>query len=100
MGRGALTLGTLQPLMAEALPCPPLSLTGRVPPLNSPLSLDTQTAPVDMTLWPVRAPNHNTMIDPLLGSNQTLFHELFLFLQHLLHFVGIPQRGSRGPSSA
>jgi hypothetical protein len=46
-------MGSLQPLMAEALPCPPLSLIGRVPPANSPLSLDTQSAPTELTLWPV-----------------------------------------------
>jgi hypothetical protein len=52
VGRGALTLGSLTPLMAEALPCPPLSLSGRIPPNNSPLLLDTVTAPEELTLWP------------------------------------------------
>ena len=41
VGRGAVTLWSLQPLMAEALPHPPLSLTGRIAPTNSPLQLDT-----------------------------------------------------------
>ena len=52
VGRGALTLWSLQPLMAEALPHPPLSLTGRVPPNNSALQLDTQAAPAELALWP------------------------------------------------
>ena len=52
VGRGALTLGSLTPLMAEALPCPPLSLAGRIPPNNSPLLLSTGTAPPDLSLWP------------------------------------------------
>jgi hypothetical protein len=52
VGRGALTLGSLTPLMAEALPCPPLSLSGRIPPNNTPLPLHTVTAPQDLSLWP------------------------------------------------
>lgn len=52
VGRGALTLGSLTPLMAEALPCPPLSLAGRIPPNNTPLLLSTGTAPQDLSLWP------------------------------------------------
>lgn len=52
VGRGALTLGSLTPLMAEALPCPPLSLSGRIPPNNTPLLLHTSTAPKDLSLWP------------------------------------------------
>ena len=52
VGRGALTLGSLTPLMAEALPCPPLSLSGRIPPNNTPLLLHTVTAPQDLSLWP------------------------------------------------
>lgn len=52
VGRGALALGSLTPLMAEALPCPPLSLFGRIPPNNTPLLLSTVTAPEDLSLWP------------------------------------------------
>lgn len=52
IGRGALTLGSLTPLMAEALPCPPLTLSGRIPPNNTPLLLHTATAPADLSLWP------------------------------------------------
>ena len=52
VGRGALTMGSLQPLMAEALPVPPLNLSGRVPPSNGIVHLDTATAPPELTLWP------------------------------------------------
>ena len=38
--------------MAEALPIPPLSLSGRVPPSNSITVLDTTNAHSDLTLWP------------------------------------------------
>ena len=47
-----LTMSSLEPLMAETLPIPPLSLSGRVPPNNSIVILDTSTAHADMTLWP------------------------------------------------
>lgn len=52
VGRGALTMGSLQPLMAEALPVPPLNLSGRVPPSNGLVHLDTTSAPPELTLWP------------------------------------------------
>lgn len=52
VGRGMLTIGTTEPLMAEALAIPPLSLNGRVPPTNSIVSLDLSTAHVDLKLWP------------------------------------------------
>ena len=52
VGRGMLTLGSLEPLIAEALPVPPLNLTGRVPPNNSIIHLDTASAPAELTLWP------------------------------------------------
>ena len=52
VGRGMVTMSTLEPLMAEVLPIPPLSLCGRVPPSNSIVSLDTTTAHTDLTLWP------------------------------------------------
>jgi hypothetical protein len=38
--------------MVEVLPIPPLSLSGRVPPSNSVVTLDTSSAHVDLTLWP------------------------------------------------
>ena len=47
-----LTIASLEPLMAEALPVPPLALTGRVPPANSIVALDTSAAPEELTLWP------------------------------------------------
>eukprot|EP01039_Chlorochromonas_danica_P006497 gene6497-7163_t len=43
-----LTLGTVQPLMAEALPIPALSLTGRVPPTNTLIQCE---AAQDHLLW-------------------------------------------------
>ena len=52
VGRGMVTMSTLEPLMAEVLPIPPLSLCGRVPPSNSVVTLDTTTAHADLTLWP------------------------------------------------
>lgn len=52
MGRGMLTIASLEPLMAEALPIPPLCLAGRVPPANSILQFDASTAHLDLTLWP------------------------------------------------
>jgi hypothetical protein len=52
VGRGMLTIGTMEPLMAEALPIPPLVLAGRAPPNNSLLQLDLTTAPADLKLWP------------------------------------------------
>jgi hypothetical protein len=51
-GRGMLTLASLEPFMAETLPIPPLSLSGRVPPVNSIVALDTTNAHADLTLWP------------------------------------------------
>lgn len=45
-------MASLEPLMAEVLPIPPLSLSGRVPPTNSVVSLDTSSAHSDLTLWP------------------------------------------------
>lgn len=45
-------MSTLEPLMAEVLPIPPLSLSGRVPPSNTVVTLDTSTAHADLTLWP------------------------------------------------
>lgn len=47
-----LTIASLEPLMAEALPIPPLCLSGRVPPANSILQFDASTAHGDLTLWP------------------------------------------------
>lgn len=47
-----LTLASLEPFMAETLPIPPLSLSGRVPPANSIVALDTSNAHADLTLWP------------------------------------------------
>ena len=38
--------------MAETLPIPPISLSGRVPPTNSVTHLDVSAAHVDLTLWP------------------------------------------------
>jgi hypothetical protein len=52
VGRGMLTIGTTEPLMAEALPIPPISLNGRVPPNNSVVALDLSSAHVDLKLWP------------------------------------------------
>ncbi len=41
LGRGMITMDSLEPLVAEALPIPPLSLSGRVPPNNTVVPLET-----------------------------------------------------------
>ena len=52
VGRGMLTIRTLEPLMAASLPIPPLVLSGRVAPSNSIIQLDTMSVPAELTLWP------------------------------------------------
>jgi hypothetical protein len=52
LGRGMLTFGNLQPVPAEPLPVPALCLSGRVPPTNNTLALDTTSCPADMSVWP------------------------------------------------
>jgi len=54
VGRGMLTMGTLQPLLADALPIPPLCLSGRVPPTQggATVRLDISASPEEMTMWP------------------------------------------------
>lgn len=47
-----LSLSSLDPLLAERLPIPPLVLSGRVPPTNATITLDTSTASADLMLWP------------------------------------------------
>lgn len=68
IGRGMLTLGTLDPIMAEALPIPPLSLSGRVAPSNTIMTLDTSINS-DLTQWPEF---HNGVAAALrIGSSST-----------------------------
>ena len=50
VGRGMLTLETWLPLLAETLPVPELVLSGRCPPSNASMALDTATAIPDLTL--------------------------------------------------
>lgn len=52
IGRGMLTIGSLQPIPAEPLPIPDLCLKGRVPPTNATISLDLSECPTDMRVWP------------------------------------------------
>jgi Anaphase-promoting complex subunit 1 len=52
LGRGMFTLGTLDHVPAENLPIPDLCLSGRVPPTNNIIALDTSQCPTDMTMWP------------------------------------------------
>ncbi|RYH29096.1 hypothetical protein EON65_09710 [archaeon] len=52
VGRGMMTIGTVQPLMAEALPIPPLCLSGRVPPNNQIVPLDAASATPEHLMWP------------------------------------------------
>eukprot|EP01035_Chromulina_nebulosa_P017285 gene17285-22821_t len=51
VGRGMLTLSTIQP-MPEILQVPPLVLSGRVPPNDSIVSLDSSSASPELTIWP------------------------------------------------
>lgn len=51
IGRGMLTIASLEPLMAEALPIPPVSLQGRLAPHNHLVTLDVSQSSVDITLW-------------------------------------------------
>lgn len=52
IGRGMITLGSLNPQLAETMPIPPLPLFGRTPPNNSLVYLDTSSAPPALTRWP------------------------------------------------
>ena len=52
LGRGMLTIGNLKPIPADPLPVPLLCLSGRVPPTNTSVALDTASCPADMTVWP------------------------------------------------
>lgn len=52
VGRGMLTMGTIEPLVAEALSCSPIVLAGRVAPTNSLIAFDSSSAPSELTLWP------------------------------------------------
>jgi hypothetical protein len=52
VGRGMLTIGHLRPIQAEPLPVPEINLSGRVPPTNASLALDTSECPADMKVWP------------------------------------------------
>jgi anaphase-promoting complex subunit 1 len=52
VGRGMLTIGNLKPVPAEPLPVPDICLSGRVPPTNAILALDTSECPSDMKVWP------------------------------------------------
>jgi len=51
LGRGMMTLGTLEPLPTEPLPIPVMCLAGRVPPRNATLALDTSQITADMKVW-------------------------------------------------
>jgi len=52
LGRGMLTFATVQPILAESLYIPELSLEGRMPPNNATLNLDTSACAPDMMVWP------------------------------------------------
>ncbi|CAN0243081.1 unnamed protein product, partial [Discosporangium mesarthrocarpum] len=53
VGRGMLTLGTTEPLLAESLPIPPLCLAGRVRPTDVVLNLDLTASNIgpEATAW-------------------------------------------------
>ena len=54
LGRGMYTFGSLEPIPAEPLQVPTLCLSGRIPPNNATLVLDTEAlnCPKNMTVWP------------------------------------------------
>jgi hypothetical protein len=52
VGRGALTMGSLEPLQAEKLPIPPVKLVGRLAPSNSLIALEMTSGQTELTLWP------------------------------------------------
>ena len=81
VGRGMLTIATMEPLMAEALPIPTLSLHGRVPPTNSIVALDTSAAHDDLKLWPEF---HNGVAAALRVGPAERFHQ---------HHVGVTAKG-------
>lgn len=52
VGRGMITIASIEPLMAEMLPIPPLSQSGSVPPNNSIIALEVGSGQADMLIWP------------------------------------------------
>jgi anaphase-promoting complex subunit 1 len=52
VGRGMISIASAEPLMAEALPIPPLATSGRVPPNNSIVALDMTYISTEISLWP------------------------------------------------
>jgi anaphase-promoting complex subunit 1 len=51
IGRGMLTLGSLQPIVAEQMPLPEIVLKGKVFPTNAILTLDTSECPPEWRVW-------------------------------------------------
>jgi anaphase-promoting complex subunit 1 len=45
-------MSSMDPLLAEPLPIPGLSLTGRIPPTNATISLDASATPAEFSVWP------------------------------------------------
>lgn len=67
------TISSLEPLMAEALPIPSIVLSGRTPPNNSIVPLDTSQTASDISLW---AEFHNGVaaafrVGPKISSSTT-----------------------------
>ncbi|EKX35535.1 hypothetical protein GUITHDRAFT_118345 [Guillardia theta CCMP2712] len=52
VGRGMFTLGTATPLPTEALPIPPLQLSGRLQSNDALIKLDVSLLPADHAAWP------------------------------------------------
>lgn len=52
IGRGMLTIGSLEPTGAEPLRVPELCFKARIPPTNAVLALDTSECPADLKVWP------------------------------------------------
>ena len=50
VGRGMMTLSSMSALMAEALPTPPLTVEGRVPPMGTLMTVNALNA--EMMVWP------------------------------------------------
>lgn len=89
------TLGSLKPLLAEPLPIPPLPLSGRVPPNNNYVYLDTTAAPPELTVWPEF---HNAVAAGLRLSNIDDLHNntsiTRSYIQYINASIEAPLMGS------
>ena len=64
VGRGLMTMGTLSllPLLADILPIPTLTLSGRLPPRNNIVTLEPHLALPEMTLCKCQCQCHGASV--------------------------------------